>query len=199
MRDRNSFLILSLLCAVLITLDASADGKSKAQVCGACHGTDGNSTTPIWPSLAGQNAAYTILQIESFQSRWRDDPAMSAMADTLVDADVAEIAAYYAAQPVAIRPIARDEVAAGQKLYRGGDGARGIPACMACHGPNGADNAAATYPALRGQQSEYTVLQLKAYRDGKRTTDPRQMMRSIAEKMSDEDMQAVARYISALH
>ena len=199
MRDRNSFLILSLLCAVLITLDASADGKAKAQVCGACHGTDGNSTTPIWPSLAGQNATYTILQIQSFQSRRRDDPAMSAMADTLVDADVAKIPAYYAAQPVAIRPIARDEVAAGQKLYRGGDGARGIPACMACHGPNGAGNAAATYPALRGQQSEYTVLQLKAYRDGKRTTDPRQMMRSIAEKMSDEDMQAVARYISALH
>ena len=124
---------------------------------------------------------------------------MSAMADTLVDADVAEIAAYYAAQPVAIRPIAREEVAAGQRLYRGGDSARGIPACMACHGPNGAGNAAATYPALRGQQSEYTVLQLKAYREGKRTTDPRRMMRGIAEKMSDEDMQAVARYISALH
>ena len=199
MRGWHSFLVLSLLCGALVTLDASADGKAKAQVCGACHGTDGNSTTPIWPSLAGQGAAYTVHQLQAFKSRQRDDPAMSSMADILEQADMEEIAAYYAAQPVAVHPIARDKTAAGQRLYRGGDSARGIPACMACHGPNGAGNAAARYPTLRGQQSEYTVLQLKAYRDGKRKTDPQQMMRSIAEKMSDADMKAVAHYISALH
>lgn len=199
MRDWNAFLVLSLLCGALITLNASADGKAKAQVCGACHGTDGDSTTPIWPSLAGQGAAYTVYQLQEFQSRQRDDPAMSSMADTLKGADMEEIAAFYAAQPVAVHPAAGDKIATGQRLYRGGDSARGIPVCMACHGPNGAGNAAAKYPALRGQQSEYTVLQLKAYRDGKRKTDPQQMMRSIAAKMSDADMQAVAHYVSALH
>lgn len=199
MRDWQSLLVFSLMCGALISLDAQADGKAKAQVCGACHGTDGNSTTPIWPSLAGQGAAYAIDQLQAFKSRKRNDPAMSSMADTLQEADMTEIAAYYAAQPVTVQPIARDKVAAGQRLYRGGDSARGIPACMACHGPNGAGNAAARYPALRGQQSEYTILQLKAYRDGKRTTDSQQMMRDIAEQLSDAEMQAVAHYISALH
>jgi cytochrome c553 len=199
MREWKSILVVSLICAAMVTPDANADGKEKAQVCGACHGTDGNSTTPIWPSLAGQGAPYTSHQLRAFKSRRRDDPAMSSMADTLEETDMDEIAAYYAALPVAVQPIAADKVAAGQRLYRGGDSARGIPACMACHGPNGAGNAAAKYPALRGQQSQYTVIQLKAYRDGKRTTDPQQMMRNIAEKMSNADMEAIAQYISALH
>lgn len=94
MRDWHSFLVLSLLCGALVTFDASADGKAKAQVCGACHGTDGNSTTPIWPSLACQGAAYAVHQLQGFKSRQRDDPAMSAMADTLEQADMEEIAAY---------------------------------------------------------------------------------------------------------
>ena len=107
-----------------------------------------------------------------------------------------EIAVYYAAQPPKIANTTGAEIVAGQRLYRGGDRQRGIPACMACHGPNGAGNATANYPALRGQ---YTVLQLQAYGAGGRHTDPQQMMRTIARKMSTREMESVAKYISALH
>ena len=199
MPQRNMFIVLSLLCAAIYTFNASAGGKAKAQVCGACHGADGNSTIPMWPKLAGQNPAYMVEQLQAFKSGRRENPAMAPLAVPLAESDMLEISAYYAAQTLRIQPVEAGKIAAGQQLYRGGNAERSIPACMACHGPSGAGNAAARYPALRGQHAEYTVLQLKAYRDGSRSTDQKRMMRMIAAKLSDADMEQVAQYISGLY
>ena len=199
MPQRNMFIVLSLLCAAIYTFKTSADGKTKAQVCGACHGADGNSTIPMWPKLAGQNPAYMVEQLQAFKSGRRENPAMAPLAVPLAESDMLEISAYYAAQTLRIQPVEAGKIAAGQQLYRGGNAERSIPACMACHGPSGAGIAAARYPALRGQHAEYTVLQLKAYRDGSRSTDPQRMMRMIAAKLSDADMEQVAQYISGLY
>ncbi|MEM7540364.1 MAG: c-type cytochrome [Pseudomonadota bacterium] len=177
----------------------AGDPPAKAAACAACHGADGNSVNPVWPSLAGQHASYVVQQLKAFKSEKRKNANMYPQAVGLSEADMHEIGAYYESLPTKVGAISEEQAAIGAKIYRGGDAQRGIPACMACHGPNGAGNRAAKYPALRGQHPEYTVLQLQAYRDGSRMTDPQAMMRSIAQRMSDEDMAAVAAYVSALY
>jgi cytochrome c553 len=198
MRKRNLFPGVALLCAS-IAGGAYAEAPAQAQVCAACHGADGNSINPIWPSLAGQNAGYLIEQMEHFKAGVRENASMAPMVAGLEPADMEALATWFAAQAPRIQAVAAEDITNGQKLYRGGDAARGVPACMACHGPGGAGNAAAKYPALRGQHADYTVLQLKAYRDGTRATDPNAMMRTVAARLSDDDMLALARYISGLH
>lgn len=199
MHKRTVFLGVALLCAAFVNGTACADAPAQAQVCAACHGPDGNSVNPIWPNLAGQNAGYLVQQIKHFKDGVRENASMAPMVAGLEDADIAAVADYFAAQAPRIQPAAAEQVAAGEKLYRGGDVERGIPACMACHGPNGVGNAPANYPAVRGQHADYTVLQLQAYRDGTRTTDAQAMMRTIAARLTDADMLALARYLSALH
>lgn len=199
MHKRNVFLGVALLCATFVGDAAGADAPAQAQVCAACHGADGNSVNPIWPNLAGQNAGYLAQQIKHFKNGVRENASMAPMVAGLEDADITALAVYFAAQAPSIQSAAADDVVAGEKLYRGGDAARGIPACMACHGPSGVGNAAANYPAVRGQHVDYTMLQLKAYRDGGRTTDPQSMMRSVASRLTDTDMLALARYLSALY
>ena len=202
MHNRNAFLVVAALCVAFVAATAQADGKAKAQVCAACHGADGNSSNPIWPNLAAQNPSYIVAQLKAFKSGARQNPMMSPMAAPLSETDMQEIADYFGAQTLNIKPLAADAAdaaAAGQKLYRGGDAERGIPACMACHGPDGAGNPASGYPALRGQHVDYTVAQLQNYRSGARQTDQAQMMRSIATRLSDEDIKHLATFISALH
>lgn len=199
MLKRNVFLGVALLCAAFANGTALADGQAKAQVCAACHGPDGNSANPIWPNLAGQNAGYIVQQIKYFKAGTRQNASMQPMVANLEVADMEEIAAWFAAQAPRVAAVSAEEAAPGEKLYRGGDAARGIPACMACHGPSGVGNAAANYPALRGQHADYTTVQLKAYRDGTRATDPQSMMRTIAQRLTDEDIQNLARYLSALY
>ena len=200
MPQRNLFLFTALLCLTFTSVGAHADGQAKTAACAACHGPDGNSVNPIWPNLAGQHASYIVTQLQAFKSGARNNPSMSPMAANLSEDDMAEIGAWYAAQAVRVGTLGEDvDVAAAQTLYRGGDAARGIPACMACHGPSGAGNAPAGFPALRGQHAEYTALQLKAYRDGSRDTDPAGMMRNIAKRLSDADIELLSQYVSALH
>ncbi len=202
MHKRNAFLAVAALCLALIAATAQADGKAKAMVCTACHGLDGNSSNPVWPNLAAQNPAYIVTQLKAFKAGTRQNPSMAPMVASLAEGDMTEIADFFAAQTLNVKPLAADQVdaaAAGQKLYRGGDAERGIPACMACHGPDGGGNPASGYPALRGQQFDYTIAQLQNYHDGKRQTDPQQMMRTIAKRLTDADMKNLARYVSALH
>ena len=199
MRPTKGCISLLTLSLLLATVACAADGKAKAQICSACHGQDGNSINAVWPNLAGQHVAYTVQQLKAFKSNARSNPSMSPMVANLSEVDMHEIAVHYAAQPPKIANVNSAEIVAGQRLYRGGDRQRGIPACMACHSPNGAGNAAANYPALRGQHAQYTVLQLQAYATGERHTDPQQMMRTIAGKLSAREMESVAKYISALH
>ena len=199
MLRRNVFLVLIAFSMSMLASQASAQAPAKAAACAACHGADGNSTTPIWPKLAGQGAPYIVAQLKAFKSKERDNPSMSPMAAGLEEADMREIADYYAAQSTQIAALGDEDFSAAEKLYRGGDAERALPACMACHGPNGAGNAPAGFPALRGQHADYTVLQLNAYRDGSRAGGRNMVMGDIAKKMTDEEIAALAKYVSALH
>ncbi len=124
---------------------------------------------------------------------------MSPMAANLSEIDMKEIAAYFSQQSPKINFTSLPDTIAAGKIYRGGDKSKGIPACMACHGPNGAGNPAAKYPSLRGQHADYTENQLLSYRDRTRDTDQQMMMRSIAAKLSDEEITQLSKYVSALH
>ena len=168
--------------------------------CAACHGADGNSMNPQWPSLAGQNASYLERQLKAFKSNARQNPLMGPQAMTLSDQDIADLAAYFSSQEIKGGTTNPELAPAGERLYRGGNLEANIAACAACHGPTGKGNAAASYPALAGQHSDYTIAQLKAYREGSRKTDSamNQMMRGVAARMTDSEMAAVASYIQGL-
>lgn len=192
-----------IICAIALVFHhlpaAAQEGKEKAAPCAACHGADGNSITPIWPNLAGQHPEYLVSQLQAFKNGTRQDPSMTAMVAPLSDSDMQAIATYYASSQAAINSLSIEQVAAGERIYRGGNQTTGVPACMACHGPDGGGNALARYPALRGQNVDYTMKQLHDYRDRNRTTDANAMMQTIAQRLTVEEVESVARYISALH
>ena len=171
-------------------------GREKANTCAACHGQTGNSVQPIWPKLAGQHVGYTVKQLQDFRSGARENSQMSPMAQGLSDADIDDLAIYYATQTTVIGNADIKLIDAGEKLYRAGNARKGLPACIGCHGPNGAGNPGASYPRLGGQHAQYTEMQLNAFRDGKRTN---KIMRAIAERMNNDDIKAIASYIQGLY
>lgn len=175
-------------------------GKGKSAACGGCHGFDGNSPVPAYPKLAGQNEAYIVKQVKDFKANTtRQNPIMFGMVAALSDEDAADIGAYFQAQSVKeAAAFDKAQIAAGRELYKGGNLQTGIPACQACHGPGGGGTAGIGYPQLGGQFVDYTIAQLKAFKDGSRKNDDKSLMRAIVEKMSDEDMAAVANYIASL-
>lgn len=174
-------------------------GKALSAACAACHGGDGNSTNPDWPKLAGQGQAYIAKQLHDFRSDKRVDAVMSAQAKLIAsDEDVEHIAAYYASQEAKSGTADEAKVEEGELLYKGGKMSTKVTACAACHGPTGAGNDPAKFPKLSGQHAKYLITQLKLFRSGTRANDAGQMMRNIAEKMSDKDMEAVAEYIAGL-
>lgn len=178
--------------------DAGKAAPIAQQVCVACHGSDGNSALPVNPNLAGQHAQYTTKQLANFKSGDRKNPIMSAMAANLSPADMANLGAYFATQkpkPSAARD--RELAEAGQKLYRAGNRATGLPACAGCHGPAGS-GIPAEFPRLAGQHADYVLAQLKSFRAWERSNDSAKMMRMVAGKLSDADMQALAEYLSGL-
>lgn len=180
---------------------AAGEATVDPATCAACHGADGNSMNPAWPSLAGQHRKYIIMQLTNFQEGLRENALMTAQAMPLSEADKEKLATYFAAKDIEVASIPASEVAPGESLYRGGDASAGVPACLSCHGPNGAGNAAAGYPALRGQKAQYTATTLKAYRDGSRQSAAPYtgMMNTIAQRMTDAQIEAVAKYVSALY
>lgn len=195
------------------TVPGSAEaGAAKAAVCMACHGPNGNSTNPEWPSLAGQNAAYTAEQLELYKLGQRsgsvNGQVMAAQAQMLSDQDILDLAAYYAAQTPSGNEADPSYWQAGRALYRAGDVARDIPACMACHGPVGRGNPAAGYPALRAQHAVYTIAQLDLYANEQRYADAAgneteapengHMMVTIAKRLSQEDIRNVASYMQGM-
>lgn len=195
--------LLSALCGLYLSAPAFAEGsaeagQAKAATCVACHGVDGNSVNPEWPSIAGQHKSYIVKQLKAFKSGARQNPLMSPMATPLSDADIEDLAAYYSAQTANGLEADASKVSQGQRLYRGGDPVTGVAACAACHGPSGHGNPAAQYPSIRGQHSTYVAAQLKAYRSGTRQTDQNQMMRDVSHTMSDEQIAAVAAYVQGL-
>jgi cytochrome c553 len=200
---------LIAVCALSITVastgvsvaagDAKA-GKAKAISCAGCHGVNGNSTNPSWPKLAGLSEAYIAKQLADFKSgKKRSDPLMGGQVASLSKQDMDDIGAYFAKQTGTQGATDEKLALAGEKFYRGGNKKKGVAACIACHGPTGAGNPAASFPKLSGQHAAYVEKAMKDFRSGKRSNDMNNMMRNIAEKMSDKEIKAVASYISGLH
>lgn len=182
-------------------VDGSVDvGRAKAITCGACHGPDGNSVNPVWPSIAGQHPAYIVEQLQAFKSGTRTEPLMLGQAMLLSDQDMRDLAVYFSMQQTATKVIADPATLdRGQRLYRGGNRENQTPACIACHGPNGRGNPAASYPSLKGQYAAYIAKQLRNYASGARRSDgTRRIMRDIAAKLSEEDIVAVSSYVQGL-
>lgn len=183
--------------------DLAKGQQIATQVCAACHAADGNSPAAANPKLAGQIPEYLHRQLTNFKPQGgkkaeRENAVMAGMVAALSADDMRNVAAYYASQK--LKPAAakdKDLAALGQKLYRGGNPAAGLPACAGCHGPAGA-GMPTQYPRIAGQFAEYIDAQLKAFRSGARANDPNGMMRGVAAKMSDREIQAVAEYAAGL-
>lgn len=183
---------------------AAAKGDPKAaeaivnQVCAGCHGVDGNSAIPTNPNLAGQGYDYLHKQLTNFKSGERSNAIMSGMVASLSPADMKNLAAYFSSKQT--KPDTakdKDKALLGQKIYRGGIQGSGVPACASCHGANGL-GIPVQFPRLANQHADYTIAQLNLFRSGERTNDAAKMMRTIAAKMTPQEMEAVAQYIQGL-
>lgn len=183
--------------------DAAKGQAIGSAVCGACHGPDGNSPAAANPKLAGQHPEYLFKQMTNFKAAdgkqpERVSPIMNGMIASFDEAQMRDIAAYFAAQKQTGEQAKNAEtIELGKKLYRGGDASKGLAACAACHGPTGT-GMPAQFPRIGGQFAEYLEAQMKAFRDGSRTNDPNKMMRMVAAKMSDVEIKAVADYVAGL-
>ena len=185
---------------ILCAQENEISGENKAIVCTACHGQKGNSTNPEWPNIAGQNIKYFVKQLKDMNNKTlRDAPTMSALVATLSAQDMDDLAAYYVKMPIAKGSSPEKYLKRGEQIYRGGDFAKRITACIACHGPKGTGNTQAGFPVLSGQHARYTVMQLIAFKEGKRKNDLNHIMQDISSRMSQDDMEAVAHYIEGLH
>jgi cytochrome c553 len=199
-----------------VTWGDAQRGQQLAGTCAACHGLDGNSPTPAYPRLAGMPERYVAQQLALFKSRERQSGQAAVMypfADALTAQDMRDLGAYFQTQksgagiaddtPITAGPYAGLRFyEVGEKLFRAGDASRGIPACMACHGPSGEGNPGPAYPALAGQMADYAKRRLEEYRTG--TTVARdyknfQIMAAIAKPLTDEEIGALSSYLQGLH
>jgi len=188
----------SLATTVYAAGDANT-GKTKAAACGACHGADGNSPTDGFPKLAGQHASYLLKQLKDYKDGKRTNALMAGQVAALSEQDMADLAAYYAGQTITKGAASDKLLKAGASLYRGGNPANKISACIGCHGPTGTGVPEAKFPSLSGQHAAYLVVQMKAFRDGSRSNDAGNMMQNIAAHMSDAEIEAVSSVASGLH
>ncbi len=178
--------------------DAKA-GKAKVATCAACHGSDGNSTNPEWPSIAGQHPEYTYEQLKMIKEGTRSAPLMAGQLNNKNDKDLKDIAAYFAELEGKSGEASADTFTLGQSIYRGGNTETGVPSCAACHGPSGKGNPMSLYPDIAGQQTGYILKSLNDYASGKRTgTAQQKVMKEVAALMSDAEKEAVASYIRGL-
>lgn len=204
---------LAVLLAASFSAFAAEEAKTKVDlakakqiaegVCVACHGADGNSPAATNPNLAGQIPDYLHKQLTNFKSvdgkpALRNNPIMGGMTAALSEEDMKSLSVYFSQQT--LKPAtAKDEklVAEGQSIWRKGDFEKGVPACAGCHGATGA-GLPAQYPRLAGQYAEYTETQLKSFRLDERANDAEKVMRTIAAKLSDRQIKAVAEYAAGL-
>jgi len=200
---KKTLMLAVLGMALSVTFSAMAagnvaTGKKKAAVCAACHGSDGNSLSDAFPKLAGQHEGYIVKQLMEFKSGARKNALMAPIVANLKQQDMADLGAYFASKKMASGAVSEDLVVAGEQIYRGGNKETGVPACMACHGPNGNGVPAANWPKLSGQYNSYVEMQLHAFANGERDNDPNGMMRDIASKMSQAEIKAVSAYVFGL-
>ncbi|MFN2348313.1 MAG: cytochrome c [Thioalkalivibrio sp.] len=188
------------LSAPVLAQDAgdATRGKGLSASCAACHGADGNSVNPEWPKLAGQGEPYLYKQLVDYKEGRRENALMIGQVANLSNQDMRDLAAYYASQSSSAGSADESMVALGEQVYRGGNTASGVAACIACHGPNGQGNPAAMFPKVAAQHARYSADQLRYFRDSSRANDAGRMMRNIARRMTDEEIEAVSQYMSGL-
>jgi cytochrome c553 len=174
----------------------AVNGQTKAAACAACHGADGNAPVPMYPKLAGQGADYIAKQLADFKASTRNDPIMAGMVAGLSEQDMADLGAFYATQKISTGDGKVNNL--GKKLYLGGDFSRGISACIACHTASGKGVSQAKFPSIAGQNVAYLTKQLNTFRSGERANDNNSIMRKIAVKLSDDDIAALAQFMSSL-
>jgi len=178
------------------TLYADGDAARGLPACVSCHGASGNSTIAANPKLAGQSDAYLYKQLVNFTAPERNNAVMSTFAKMLTDEEKKNISAYLSTQEQKAGAAKnKDTVELGKKIYRGGIAERSVPACASCHGPAGA-GIPAQYPRIGGQHQDYTAAQLTLFRgDGRKNSE---QMSTIAKRMSDDEIKAVADYVAGL-
>jgi cytochrome c553 len=191
--------VLSAATGMSLAAGDPAAGKSKSAACAACHGMNGVSANPEWPSLAGQHAGYLAKQLHDFKAGRRENALMAGQVAALSEQDMADLAAYYASLTPPGGSADPAQVQLGQSIYRAGNPKSGVSACIACHSPTGAGNPQAGFPKVAGQHATYTSNQLKMFRAGQRANDAAQMMRKVAGKLTDAEMDAVAQYLQGLY
>jgi len=198
----KNLLISLIVSAGLMSAAHAGDveaGKAKSATCAACHGADGNSLAPTFPKIAGQGERYLIKQLKDIRDGARQVPEMTAFVTGLSDEDIADISAYFAAQTPTGGGADEALVEKGKRIYMAGIEDKGIPACLACHGPAGAGIEAAGFPRLAGQHDAYTKAQLNKFSMNQRTNDgDTRIMRAIAERMHATEIEAVSSYIQGL-
>jgi len=194
-----SALVGSVAPSLILAQGDAAAGQAKSALCATCHGNDGNSDLVINPKLAGQNAKYMVKQLMDFKSGARPSATMAAMVGSLSEQDMQDLSAWYASQEITLEGADPESLQLAAKLYRAGNKELSVAACSACHSPTGNGNAPAGFPALSGQHSEYTLQQLKSFRAGERTNDFSAMMRTVVERLTDRELEALASYVSGLN
>ena len=181
------------------TLYADGDAARGLPACVSCHGAAGNSTITVNPKLAGQHESYIYKQLVDFTTPERNQPVMTTYAKMLSDADKKNIAAYLGTQlskPGAAKN--KDTIDLGKKIYRGGIASKQVAACASCHGATG-NGIPVQYPRIAGQHQDYTVAQLTQFRSTKADARKNSVaMHTIAARLSDDEIAAVADYIAGL-
>ncbi|MCH9691267.1 MAG: cytochrome c4 [Gammaproteobacteria bacterium] len=209
---RNATLVLGLIAMAPFTQaagDAQA-GQAKATACAACHNTDGNSLASTFPKIAGLGEKYLYKQLRDIKDGERSVPEMTGQLDHFNDQDLADIAAFFAAQSIQLSGSEAfsvmlnngdnvDGLMLGRKIFRSGNKESGVPACMGCHSPTGKGNEPAGYPRLSGQYAQYIEKQLTAFREGSRANDGvNRTMRTVAKQLSNAEIKALANYVAGL-
>lgn len=195
--------------ALLPATTFAADGRAIAErgngkgatACAVCHGANGIGLEgAIFVRLAGLSESYIAKQLRDFKQGTRDNPVMKPMAAALTDAEIAAVASYYASQPApkvpAEQPAAPALITRGEALARKGLWEKDVPACFQCHGPNG-KGVPPNFPAIAGQPSGYIAEQLDAWRSGRRKNDAVALMQTVAQRLSPDDIKAVAAFLAS--
>jgi len=190
---------VGLIPNLLLAQGDAAAGQAKSALCASCHGVDGNSPLAMNPKLAGQSARYMVKQLQDFKSGARAGAIMAAMVLSLSDQDMEDISAWYSSQQPTIQGADPESIELAERLYRAGNSEIAVAACSACHSPTGKGNAPAGFPSLSGQHREYTLQQLKDFRSGVRQNDSSEMMRTVVERLTDKELEALASYVSGLN
>lgn len=196
--------VIGLLASASVQAVDQAALEQTALTCSACHGQNGHAIMDIYPNIAGQNSNYLAKQLREFKAAMtggtgRVDPVMGGMAMGLSDEMIDALAEYYEAMPAKTGTTPESVIEVAKPLYLGGDMDRKIAACIACHGPRGNGQELSGFPKISGQNADYLKKQLEMFRDGSRDNDLNGMMRDVAAKLTDAEIDALAKYLGGLH